>query len=283
MGLGLTSRLRLEEHASLARPLALLHRLWRHLDWLVSRETALDILTCSATTVVVAFALDLGKTATWLAAALSPLVGREVRHIARDWPRSKRLASASLLALISGYKQGLMPDVLRRGLDAARHWVGAQLVPAAAASAITVVGFTATEAALGKPSTFFGGDPTIAVLGFSASDWQREGVVPEELVDSGGTLPACRAWTFYAFLKGDAGEEGVAWSRRWAVNGELFTNRPGTWPAEETFINRWGPFYANSSGDPTKEVLPAGRWTLTVLVEGETVSKSTVTLVNDAC
>ncbi len=282
MGLGLTSRLRLEGRA-LARLPALLRRLWRHLDWLVSRETALDILTCTATTVVVAFALDLGKTATWLGAALSPLIGREVRHIARDWPRAKRLAWASLLALISGYKQGLLPDVLRRGLDATRHWVGAQLAPAAAASAITVAGVTATEAALGKPTTFFGGEPTIAVLGFSATDWHHEGAVPEAIVEPDGTLRACRAWTFYAFLKGDGGEEGVAWSRRWVINGELFADRPGTWPAEETFTNRWGPFYANSSGDPTKEVLPAGRWTLTVLVEGETVSQSTITLVNDAC
>lgn len=39
----------------------------------------------------------------------------------------------------------------------------------------------------------------------------------------------------------------------------------------------------NSSGEPTKEALPAGRWTLTVLVEGEIVSKSIVTFVNDAC
>jgi hypothetical protein len=196
MGLGLASRLRLEELRSFGWLRALLGRLWRHFDWLVSPETALDILTCAAMTIVIAFALDLGKTAVWLGGALSPLVGREVRHLARDWPRAKRVVSASVLALISGYKQGLLPDVLRRGLEAARHCVSAQLVPAAAASAVTVGGFTATEAALGKPSTFFGGAPTIAVLGFSTTDWQRKGAVPAPLVESGGTLRACRAWTF---------------------------------------------------------------------------------------
>lgn len=283
MRLGLTSRLRLEELGSAVWLPAPLRRLWRHLDWLVNRETALDILTCAATVVVMVFALDLGKTAVWLGAFLSPLVGREVRHLARDWPRAKRLASASVLALISGYKQGLLPDVFRRGLDSAQHWVSAQLAPAAAASVITVGGFTATEVALGKPTTFFGGEPTIAVLGFSATDWQREGAVPRALVQSGGTLRACQAWTFYAFLKGEGGQEGLAWARRWAVDTKPFTNRFGTWPADETFTNRWGPFYANSSGEPTEEALPAGRWTLTVLIEGEIVSKSNVTLVNDAC
>jgi hypothetical protein len=102
-------------------------------------------------------------------------------------------------------------------------------------------------------------------------------------VESGGTLRACRAWTFYAFLKGNGGEENLAWSRRWAINGKLFAERPGSWPAAETFTNQWGPFYANSSGDPTKQALPSGRWTLNVLIEGESVSKSTITLTNDAC
>jgi len=153
MGFGLTSRL--EESGAAGRP-RLLGRVARHLSWLVSPEIALDLLTCAAATVLLAYLLDLGKTAVWLGAFVVPIVGREVRHFARDWSRRKRLSAAAILALISGYRQGVLPDVLRRGVEGMRHWVSGQLAPAAAASVLTVGGFAATEAALDRPGTFFG-------------------------------------------------------------------------------------------------------------------------------
>jgi hypothetical protein len=135
---------------------------------------------------------------------------------------------------------------------------------------------------LGEPSTFFGGRSTVAVLGFSAASPTGKSTVPKELVKSGGTLRACRTWTFFAFLKGEGGKPGTPWSRRWRIDGKVFEGR-STWPADETFTRSWGPFYVDSSQQPTHEALPSGRWTLTVLIDGRTVSTSAVTLVNDAC
>jgi hypothetical protein len=274
MGFGLTSRLRLEKSGAVGRPRALLGRVRSHVDWLFSPEIVLDILTGAAGMVVLAYLVDLGGAAVLLGAFLTTIVGREVRHVARDWSRRKRLSWAALLTLISAHKQGLLPEALRRAAGGARHWASSQLAPAAAATAITAGGLTATEAVLDRPSTFFGGEPTIAAIGFYAKN------APQTRVESGATLRACRSAELVMVFDGGGAEKGTAWSTEVKLNGKVWNENRSIWPDRKR--DTLSAYYTRD-GKPTGQALPNGRWTLSVAVDGDVVSESAVTLVNDAC
>jgi hypothetical protein len=161
-----------------------------YLRVIVSREVALCVLLAVAGAVI-ARKLGLDELGVSTVAVIVVLCTRLLEQHVSRW-RSSRIWLLTFL-FFPWERGGRIIEWLRGRIglspDKALTLVGwqAQVVSVVGATAITFGTFAASEATLGSSPLSGDGSSRAQILGFSGQDWAERGLLPRDVVESGGS------------------------------------------------------------------------------------------------
>jgi hypothetical protein len=165
------------------------------------------------------------------------------------------------------------PSPPSHGPGRAKDWIVAHAAPVAAGAAVVAgAGTAGLFVGDGWYGLGGGGGASAEILGFAAVPAEREGAVPDEVVEPGGTVRACKISRLYDFTRYAGMREGTHVTTRSLREGRVFASSGETWSGPRRSV-RQGSAYYRSGG-----VLRPGRWELTVIVEEEELDRAGVNL-----